>query len=845
MSIIRRQLFGLRARPVVSLSERLARATQQVAPIERTKRKSPWKLDRRQLLVAAGIVVGRVSMAHPAFASIHGSTGAAVIPSVAPGPNWNSDATGAPGSGVGTSSGWADVNGVPLYPNRAAYHTGTGLTANAMPVLQCWHGSQLRSSGLQLVGFFADAGGLSGLRGVASVDFNVEGTIQNVTLSYLADTDVNGNARIRPGYWIYVDCTTARSHHASGAVRVYARANPVDSTITPRTIGPILVYPRALDGTTGTIYDFDKTVNSGGGADYTDIETAMRAMYTALTPVGSGGGGKECGRITITGGSGDYGSGNYEWGNPVDWNFPWAKGTCCIRTSSGVTVQLVRGSSFDITNPGAGTISERWRMYTYVQNLEFQGSGLVIDRKNFYQLFSSNTSSNVYNLHPCDGAQLNTGRVFFNGCTITNSAGPLPHTYWGGIGSAELSVGESNGNTVIVHADAVTMSHSAGSMIGFTAGDGRPGCGMTFNRINDSVGTAHQAPNFIYGEYYANSPLSTETYYTPTSGPGNLGATISYSGTATTATVDYAGGGLVFKLNGVQAGPTFVVINPQKFPGDGTTQFATWAQIVTYINAHNGVGGTMEGFSIVVGSTPGAPPFTPYWISNGANPFPLDVKAGSKPIYVSGGIHAEHCMWFVGPFENIAVLGVTCVNTGFGTSVWNFSATGANFRDVSFKNNSYTQGSSDNGSNGTNPTGHHVCIENCTIGENMTVRNGEFDGYSSLSQIACPNMFPLSSYSDLFPTNCVVGGTVPTGAPYNNVYASSGAGIAMTTAQWNSLFVDNLTTGAWNLAPKPLSALATNTFTVINPRDAGGNARASPNAAGAWENGALAPAWPF
>jgi hypothetical protein len=761
-------------------------------------------LDRRGLLAGiAALALGgcRTQNNDNSVAPATGASSPPTVPisggsfgTIAPGAQWN----GAPGSGFAGSP--------PADPTRIT----------AKPVLHWWQPSQIRGVGPTLIGVIADAKG-----GISHVDFYVEGAVQaNVTETYYTDTDVNGKSRTRPFWGVNIDCATAYAAHPTGVIRVYAKAYPNDATMQARVIGPLTVYPRKVQ------YDWDKTVNSDGGADFTGplaLQTALRAMHDALKT-----GGKECGRITITGGAGDYGSGQYEWGSPAAFDgFPWSYGYSCVTAASGVTATLVRGSSFDPHRTGQQTISDAWVMYSYVNNLEFRGSGIVIDRKNFMYIRSDGSVSRPENLEQEKGAQYQTGWFLFNGCKITNSIATWKQSYWNGAMSPGLVISEYSGHDVISWAIGCTLEYP-GNM------------GVTtysiFNSGNQGLSTIYANPSFIYGDYYANATLENESWYTRTSSSRYApldGIKISYNGSHSDAAVNFNFGANTLSLfaNGATAF-TFQLLNPTTGNplGDGVTAFTLWSQVANYINGNLGP----DWSATLIDDT-----FTAYQMRDvyGGN-FSTSVYGAPLTLQTRWGIHSEYVHWWGGSYENILVWNCTIYNCGFGTSFLDIELTGANFRDVSIKNVTYDTAGGGEGSTGTWLNGHHACFENLTLQERVVVPSGQSDSYSQSTQIVCAQMEPASSYTDLIPTNCVAGKSPPSG--HGNI--ALGSGNTLTDAQWASLFVNR---AGKNWAPALGGPLAANLMPVANPRDAQLAARATKDAAGAWRLNGIASNWLF
>lgn len=231
------------------------------------------------------------------------------------------------------------------------------------------------------IGVDADA-----LGGMAHVEFYVEGTKRRATeWIRLADTDVNGFKRTRGGYWITLDHAAfmaASKTPGANEIRVYAVATAADPTFQTRTIGPLTLYPEA------TASDFVKTI-APSGADFTSIKAALNAARLA---------GARAPLFTITR-SGFY---NFESG---DWPTYVGRGYCVITHAPGV-IATIGKSEF----PG-GLTSSAWHIDPRFDGLEFRGSGIVIDHRNFHIMIATTVGHRL------------------NGCKVTSSEG-TPYTYY-------------------------------------------------------------------------------------------------------------------------------------------------------------------------------------------------------------------------------------------------------------------------------------------------------------------------------------------------------------------------------------------------------------------------------
>jgi hypothetical protein len=463
-------------------------------------------------------------------------------------------------------------------------------------------------------------------------------------------------------------------------------------------------------------------------------------------------------------------------------------------------------------------------MFIPVNNFEFRGAGINIDRHNFYLVNPGSGFSTNLNLHQLDGHQLQTGSLLFNGCTITNSVATQVTYYWNGGQPPQLQIQGYNGYEVCSWVVGCTLSYMQGICIPFTF--------QAFNRVNAGFSSAHGEPQFIYGEYYANAPISTENVYNL---PRNS-FSVTYNGAGTNPTAAYDGAvTFTLSVNGATV-KSFTLNSALVALGDGTTTFSRPSQIVNYINTNLG-----PDWSATLIDTND---FSAYQMNGHGNTFSQVLTVGSP--YTITTYAAQHSEWIhwqgtSGVTENVIVWNCTVTACGWGTSFIDQENHGLGFNDFSLKNITYDPQPPDagNSSTGTYMFGSHCVYENWTVHDTVQVAGSASDGYSAVSEIVCVNMVPNGgSYTGLVPTNCVVGGAnAPTGNGCVNPFT---AGTGWTDAQWASLFTSR-TSGNW----APSATLSAYTFPPATPRDAAGNIRAANDAAGAWALNAPAVSWPF
>ena len=330
-------------------------------------------------------------------------------------------ATTVTAGGTGTSNAAASGGGATQIPTvgPGARWTGAALSGGtpptdpvrttAKPAVQWWQPSEVRMSSDIVIGVDADAKG-----GVAYVDFWVEGNVQRVTQSLYTDTDINGNTRKRLGYWITLNSSAFKIVSTSGSAQIFATATPNDTSMQARTIGnpaaapggfaggtngdrKMVIYPRA------TAYDF--AANVGVGQTYTNLNAAIAAIKTAIS-TDPGGGPVQAAQLSLTD-SAFYELANAPGAGAGTGIYTGAKGFHVIKAANGVNATIGR-AVFPSGGPSTFPIDPM------MECLEFQGSGVTVDFRNFTALGST---------YYARGHR-------FNGCNITNSIGTRDSLYW-------------------------------------------------------------------------------------------------------------------------------------------------------------------------------------------------------------------------------------------------------------------------------------------------------------------------------------------------------------------------------------------------------------------------------
>jgi hypothetical protein len=273
--------------------------------------------------------------------------------------------------------------------------TGSGAPASvarttAKPAMQWWTPSYQRTTGDLVIGVDADAKG-----GVASVQFS--GDIATITVNaptLYVDTDVNGNTRVRYGFWIKVTNAAMVAKAAAGTANIYAKGTANDGTMQPRVIGPIKMFPRG----TAIVKSYNITPSAGadtataGGGTFRTL-AAARTQFVTDAPESAEFVFTETATYDVPAWSGSF--------------YPSHTGYAVFRAAGGVTATLTRGTVFT-PDPTLGLAdwNMEWIWATFTGPAEFRGSGIVFDMRFWcvIQVFGTNPH-------------------WFNGCTIKNSAG--------------------------------------------------------------------------------------------------------------------------------------------------------------------------------------------------------------------------------------------------------------------------------------------------------------------------------------------------------------------------------------------------------------------------------------
>lgn len=231
-------------------------------------------------------------------------------------------------------------------------------------------------------GFAASAKG-----GVQKVTIHCEGTTTDITSETLRIwTDANGVTRSLMGYWFTLDVSAFLALSASGnTANIYAEAVANDGTMQHRVMGPYPVYPEATE--------YEETVHFGAGL--TKDLGASPKTFPGLE--GSDGaltwarGGKQNVRLVC------QTSGTY--------NMSTTSGTAGSR--GFITIEAAPGVTCTIGKTSYSTDSAAL-MRPGIDRLRFRGERVVIDYAYMTTIYAESTS----NWH------------WFDGCMMINSLGP-------------------------------------------------------------------------------------------------------------------------------------------------------------------------------------------------------------------------------------------------------------------------------------------------------------------------------------------------------------------------------------------------------------------------------------
>ena len=658
---------------------------------------------------------------------------------VGPGGSW----TGAAGSGY--------AGAVPQDPVRVT----------AKPALQWWTPSRQRISSDTVIGVDADA-----LGGVAYVDFYIEGSVQRATQTRYDDIDVNGKPRSRVGYWVTLSNAAFVAKAPAGAANIYAKATANDATMQARVIGPLVVFPR------GAGVAWSKTVKPSGGGDFTSL-AAARAQFLIDQP--------ESAEIILAE------TATYDL--PVYTNlFTGHTGYLVMRAAPGVTATLTRGTSF--TGAPAGSIGAweyAWNWMPFCGPIEFRGSGIVLDFKNWCSLMVFGPSPH-----------------WFNGCTLTNSAG-RDQLSWNRQPHPGVKFLDNSVSGIDSYFTDVTVSYVSG--LG--------GAMLTGMKAHDAWAN-HDQCRFIAGCY--ETGIDPSFFFTAVNA-----ISVAYNGAgAATIVADQNGRTLDCRIDGVSVGGAF----PLRFTCDqyGQRPTDTYYDMGAVAAAISGIPGGAWSASVVDRSRAGVALLDAVGTHT--------VTAAPSFLPARFDLHTEWCHIISGyPVENLIHRDNIVRRSYYTTSIWNAEGV---LRDAIIKGNVW-ECSRPSGLNGGFRGQHVVVANNHYDGPLQIGAAAYWDNYGLVAQNASSGMSQAGGWAAAPPKkDNITVGTVPAG--FNDTGNISLADYLAFTA----LVTDKI---GGNFAPA--SQLANNPRPRIDVFDGIVGPRASSDAIGPWRIGAAAPSYPF
>jgi hypothetical protein len=544
------------------------------------------------------------------------------------------------------------------------------------------------------------------------------------------------------------------------------------------TVGSITLYPAQ------SAVAWSKTVKASGGGDYTTLSAAFAALNAAAP---------ESAEIVV----GETGS--YELGQATSY-YGGHRGYVTVRASTGVTATLIRGASFDALNTLTSNVLA-WEWWPWNGAVEFQGSGIVLDMHNW-----NHVNSNDNNPH------------WFNGCTLTNSAGARDATYWNNAPPNALSCTGSSGgplgayftdgtSTWVDLCDALLMMTNW-SARGQLTGDHSNCPFMVGNYETETDCELFHAPRNAISVYYT--------------GPGTariVTTLVSTNADTLDCQVDTGSG-----FASVAGFPITLFNNP----GSGGTLVFTMNDVRDRINAIAGGGwhattvdNTLACWTL---AQQGGPTTTYSPIStNSLSPTNLRAMIG----YHTEWIHYRETT----PVYNFILRDNVIRSSAFSSAPISLAGANNSYNGV-IRNNVFEMNSDSNHAPATVGLGigNHLSFTGNYYNAAMPI--WDLGAYSKVSQ----NVFEAVTLGtgSVFPTTSTVyennaaGGSWPSGTPVSNTGSISFSGV-----------VTDKTGGDF----RPTGSMPT--AVRIDDYDGRNAARAATDAIGPWASGGSAPAYPF
>jgi len=290
-----------------------------------------------------------------------------------------------------------------------------------------------------------DAGVLSGLGTVESVEFYMEGNTYLVAAeSYYNYTDVNGASRWTYGFQCPIDYATTMFLNATGAVEIYIKATPSNAGLQAQVIGPFVLYARAPGTGVGLQYDYalELAPSQGdvAGVRYSSIKKCLNYL---------GANSKVRGLITIT-------ENATLKAEACTTGIATATSWTTITTAPGVSATFGDGTREDTTG---------W--YIKSDGVRFMGSGVVID-----------TAGLNYSLGSAIRCLAASNKLlWFDGCEIKTGS---PNPAQGGAGSGPSALWKGITSTIYW----ITVESSQAGNFYFTEVNAHDMCGYGLSSAN-------------------------------------------------------------------------------------------------------------------------------------------------------------------------------------------------------------------------------------------------------------------------------------------------------------------------------------------------------------------------
>jgi len=613
-----------------------------------------------------------------------------------------------------------------------------------------------------------DAGVLSGLGTVESVEFYMEGNTYLVAAeSYYNYTDVNGASRWTYGFQCPIDYATTMFLNATGAVEIYIKATPSNAGLQAQVIGPFVLYARAPGTGVGLQYDYalELAPSQGdvAGVRYSSIKKCLNYL---------GANSKVRGLITIT-------ENATLKAEACTTGIATATSWTTITTAPGVSATFGDGTREDTTG---------W--YIKSDGVRFMGSGVVID-----------TAGLNYNLNSAIRCQTVSNKLlWFDGCEILTGtpnpaqggSGSGPSALWKGITSKSFWISVQDDSAGAWYFTEVNAHDLCG--YGLT--------GATLVRCCNTDGVSGSGCEVLRGTMHncTMSQIGGAQWGLRTAGDG---FTLTYTGAKT---VTYACSGSpdatasrTFTIT-IDGAPTTLAVTA------GSTNPPQISDLVTWINSTVAESG-------LVAAIPGTPTRAACYVHK-----PGDVQSAAiaTTTLVSGvtntietimDAHGDCVQFGGGTYENVSIRFLQ-VTEAIGVASVSFD-TSATMRDAGVRNVSIQDTSAAAGwaqENGYwKSDNEHLALEYLSFMDTGAFFGTSFtaDAYCGVNQCSLDELFwAIAADPDIAITSLVVRtGTLPSGYDANSKtlggVASSTLYTSTTIPDFTPLTPLQLTDLAW------------------------------------------------